>query len=96
MSRLAASLALFVMLFAAPTARATWSIILFDADTGEVAIGSATCLTVFDLQRGLPVVVVERGAAAAQSAIDIGATNRKKIFDELFLGTPADEIIEIA
>ncbi len=96
MPRLVRALALACALVAAPAAHATWSIIMVDTETGEVAIGSATCLTSFDLARLLPVVVVNKGAAAAQSAIDNGAINRKKIWDQLFLCTPAGEIIDIA
>lgn len=94
MSR-AVCLLLAVFLLVAPVAEATWSIVLVDTQTGEVAVGGATCLTNFDLQRLLPVVVVGKGGAAAQSSIDTGATNRKKIWEQLMLGTPADEIIEI-
>lgn len=79
---------------AAP-ARATWSIILVDTATGEVGIASATCLEFWDLRRDLPVVVVGKGAAAAQSMIDMGATNRKKIWTALHDGVPPGEIIEL-
>jgi hypothetical protein len=40
---------LALVCFAAP-ASATWSILIVDLATGEIAIGIATCLTGFDLQ----------------------------------------------
>lgn len=74
-----------------PQARATWSIVMCDERTKEVAIASATCLLAFDLQRNLPVVLVEVGAAAAQSQVDALARNRIRIRDQFLLGTaPAD------
>ncbi len=86
--------ALLLALFVLP-AQATWSIVLVNRVTGEVLISSATCLGNFDLQRALPVVRVGLGGAAAQSAIDTGAKNRAKIFDQLGLGTPPAEILPI-
>ncbi len=44
--------ALGALLLVAPAAQATWSIIIIDTRTKEIAIGSATCLTNFDLRRG--------------------------------------------
>ncbi|MDF1800512.1 MAG: DUF1028 domain-containing protein [Planctomycetota bacterium] len=64
-------------------ARATWSIVVCDTATGEVIVASATCLENFDLQAGLPVVRPGIGGAAAQSMIDSGAVNRKKIWTQL-------------
>lgn len=86
--------ALALLLAVAP-AFATWSIIAIDTRTGEIAVGSATCLLNFDLKRGLPVVRPMVGAAAAQSMIDAGAVNRLKIWNELALGTPPDEILAL-
>ncbi|MBL8695433.1 MAG: DUF1028 domain-containing protein [Planctomycetes bacterium] len=75
---LAAGLA--ASLLAAP-AFATWSIILVDLNTGEVAIGNATCITNFDLEKACPVVVVGKGGACAQSLVDNGATARVRIWN---------------
>lgn len=81
----------------AASARATWSIILVDTENQEIAIGSATCLQFFDLQRGVPVLRVRVGAAAAQSFIDQSAQNRMFIWDELANGTdPAAILKELA
>ncbi len=84
-----------LVLACAPTARATWSIIVYNSRTGEIGVASATCLTNLDLRRALPVVLVGVGAACAQSAIDSGAFNRRFIRDQLRLGTPPEEIIEL-
>ncbi len=59
-------LALFTLL--AP-ARATWSIVIVDLTTGEVALGIATCLTGFDLRPNTVVVVPGLGVACAQSFV---------------------------
>jgi hypothetical protein len=83
---------LIALLLAGPVF-ATWSIIIVDLSTGEIAIGSATCLTTFDLLQLSPVMVVGVGGAAAQSYIDIGAVNRAFIRDQLLLGTPPSQIL---
>ncbi len=74
-------------------ASATWSIILIDTGTGEVAIGSATCLVGFDLQANTPVLLTGIGGAAAQSAVDSTGQNRVFIRDQLLLGTPPNQIL---
>lgn len=87
------SLALSLSLFPASHAAATWSIILVDTRTGEVAIGSATCLTAFDLQANTPVVLTGIGGATAQSAVDSTGQNRVFIRDRLLLGADPASII---
>lgn len=94
MRRLAATLLALAVLLA-PPAGATWSIVLVDTGTGEVAVGTATCLEGFDLLKYVPVIVVGRGAGAAQSAVDGTAANRKEIYDNLLLGTPPSAIIDV-
>ncbi|MCH8913855.1 MAG: DUF1028 domain-containing protein [Planctomycetes bacterium] len=74
---------------------ATWSIILADVETGEVAVGTVTCLNNFDLLALVPVVVVGKGGAAVQSAGDFDGIRRPIIFEHLGLGTPPEEILEI-
>jgi len=86
---------LVALLVMCPPAGATWSIVLTDEATGEVAIGSATCLEGLNLKALLPVLRVGVGAGAAQSAIDQGAVNRKKMWDELIAGTPPVDIVPI-
>ncbi len=86
---------LVAMWFLSSPAWATWSIIIVDGRTKEIAVGSATCLTSFDLQLNLPVVLVDVGAACAQSLVDVNAVNRMIIRDELLSGTDPDQIIAV-
>ncbi len=80
-----------LLLLAFP-ARATWSILIIDLSTGEVAIGIATCLTGFDLKPQTIVVVPGFGVAAAQSFV--GPQNlRELIRAEILNGTPANQIL---
>ncbi len=79
--RLCAFLASLALL--AFPAGATWSIVAVNSRTGEVAVASATCLASFNLRHAVPVIVVGKGAAAAQSVIDVGAVNRTKIYEAL-------------
>lgn len=86
----AASLAL------AANALATWSIVVIDTRTGEVCIASATCLSDFNLRRGLAVVLVGKGVGAAQSSLDPGQ-NRIRMRDDMLLGmTPAQILADLA
>ncbi|MBL9076212.1 MAG: DUF1028 domain-containing protein [Planctomycetes bacterium] len=80
------------LLLAASPLRATWSIVIVDLATGEVAIGIATCLTGFDLRPATIVVVPGYGAAAAQSFIGPLAL-RELIRSGLLAGTPAAQIL---
>lgn len=74
-------------------AEATWSIILIDLRTGEIAVGSATCLTGFDLQANTPVLVTGLGAATAQSFVDQTGRNRVFVRDGLLSGQTTDQIL---
>ncbi|MCL4740789.1 MAG: VCBS repeat-containing protein [Phycisphaerales bacterium] len=85
--------AVLTLALSAGVASATWSIVLIDTRTGEVALGSATCLTNFDLQAGTPVLIPRLGGATAQSFVDQGGFNRTFIRDRLLEGVPTDEII---
>ncbi|MFG0329411.1 MAG: DUF1028 domain-containing protein [Phycisphaerales bacterium] len=79
----------------ASDADATWSIIIIDTETKEIAIGSATCLTFFDLKEGTPVLVVEKGGATAQALVDGGARNRSVIWSNLQFGVDPIEILDV-
>jgi uncharacterized Ntn-hydrolase superfamily protein len=81
------------LLLTARLAPATWSIIIIDKRTGEIAIGSATCVTGYDLRNLASVVRVGIGAAAAQSYVDFSAQNRMLIFAELGKGTTPQQIL---
>ena len=92
MKRLLLSSAL--LLGAAGTADATWSIVLVDHATGEVAIASATCLVSFPLENNVPAIVVGKGALAAQSTLDTGGTNRLLGFDLLLDDATPEEVLD--
>ncbi len=79
----------------ASQAWATWSIIIIDTVTKEIAVGSATCLTKFDLQAELPVVMPDVGAACAQSFVDFDAVNRMRIHTAILSGMRPGKIIEL-
>lgn len=78
----------------AANAEATWSILIVDTGTGEIALGSATCLTGFDLRENTPVVVAGVGAATAQSFVDSGTRNRSRFLKGLIRGDTLDEILQ--
>ncbi len=86
-----------VSLSLSPSALGTWSICLSDTETGEVAVGTVTCLTGLDLLALVPVVVVGKGSGACQSAGDFDGLRRPIIFDGLMQGDdPADILAELA
>ena len=89
---LAASAATALALAATP-ASATWSILITDTRTGEFVVGSATCLTGFDLAIETPVILTGIGAITAQSAVDATGTNRMFVRDRLLEGQPLSQIL---
>jgi uncharacterized Ntn-hydrolase superfamily protein len=86
-------LALSLSVAAARPAEATWSILLADTATGEVAIGSATCLDGPNLHSLLPVIRVGVGVGAAQATVNLSARNRRIIWSELQKGTHPQDIV---
>ncbi|MCA9299122.1 MAG: DUF1028 domain-containing protein, partial [Phycisphaerales bacterium] len=80
---------------AAGSAHATWSILLVNPTTGEIAVGSATCVTNRDLRASTPALVPEIGAVTAQSSSDPRGTNRTFIRDRFLEGVPPEEIIDL-
>lgn len=76
-------------------ASATWSIIIVDTESKEIAVGAATCVQGLDLRQLLPVVLVDVGAGVAQSFPDTVGTNRRRIWDELLGGTEPEDILAI-
>lgn len=78
----------------ASPASATWSILIVDTATGEVAVGIATCLTGFDLRPSTVVVVPEHGVAAAQSFVG-PLSLRRMIRAELLAGTSPAQILAL-
>lgn len=88
-----ALLGLALALLALP-ADATWSIVAVDRRTGEVAVGSATCILNEDLREFVPVVVVGKGAGAAQSFVDPAAIDRGLMFTGFMQGLSSATIFE--
>lgn len=86
-------LAAGAMLAVCGQAQATWSILIVDTRTGEIALGSATCLTRLDLRELTPVLIAGRGAVTAQSAGDSTGRNRALIRDRLIQGVPVADIL---
>ena len=89
--RVVVTFCLGLLLFAAP-ASATWSIVIVNLVTGEVAVGIATCLTGFDLRPNTVVIVPGHGAAAAQSFVG-PLSLRQMIRDGLLNGESAIQIL---
>jgi uncharacterized Ntn-hydrolase superfamily protein len=90
---------LFASLLAASSglvshAQATWSILIVDTRTGEIAIASATCVERIDLQRETPVLISGIGAVTAQSAVDSSGQNRLLIRDRLLEGITLTDILD--
>ncbi len=75
--------------------RATWSIIIVDTRTREIAVASATCVPGIDLEADLPVVRVGVGAACAQALVDTSVRNRHLIWEELQRGTDPLRILQM-
>ena len=86
-----------VLALCAQQSLATWSIVVVNTKTGEVSCATATCLPGEDLQKAVPVMLPGVGAGAAQSLLDQGAFNRKKIVRGLAVGmTPAEILNELS
>lgn len=83
---------LFGLVLLALPAHATWSIVIVDLVTGEVAVAISTCLTGFDLRPNTVVVVPGYGAAAAQSFVG-PLSLRELIRTGLLSGTQANQIL---
>ncbi len=91
--RRASCVALLIVGWIIAPAPATWSIVVVDTETREIAVGSATCLVGFDLLRNLPAVRVDVGAGVAQSRVDSTAINRQRIWNGLIAGTDPEQIL---
>jgi hypothetical protein len=74
-------------------AGATWSILIADTRTGEIAVGSATCVQNIDLRAETPVLLTGIGAATGQSAVDSSGQNRGLIRDSLLNGVDPAQIV---
>ena len=78
-----------------PCASATWSIVVVNRRTGEVAIGAATCIPRVDLTRGLAAIVVGKGGAVMQ-ALSGGEDNLVLISDGLRLDEDPAVLLALA
>ena len=88
---------LVVLSLLVPSAGATWSIVVVDTATGEVAVGTATCLEGTDLRAFVPVIAVGYGAGATQSQVDTTGNHKKIIYNGLRNGvTPNGILIQLA
>jgi hypothetical protein len=85
---------LAIVILATTPAGATWSIVAADSETQEVVVASATCLTGFDLEQYLPVIVVGKGGGAAQSYVDSTGQRRTIIWNGLHNGLTAQQIVD--
>lgn len=83
---------LLAMLLPAAMASATWSIVLVDLVTGEVAVVIATCVPNYDLRPTTVVIVPGRGAAAAQLT-PATLARREAIRNGLLQGASAAQIL---
>lgn len=86
-------------LLACCSAQATWSVVVFDTQTQEVGVASATCISSeqfpgIDLRALSPVIVVGEGAAAAQSLVDGSGQRRGIINNGIRAGLDSDAIID--
>jgi hypothetical protein len=68
--------------------------LIADTRTGEIVIGSATCVESIDLQQETPVLISGVGAVTAQSAVDTSGMNRQLIRDRLLQGVPLGAILD--
>jgi hypothetical protein len=75
-------------------AQATWSIVITDSRTGEVAIGQASCVAGIDLEFYTPVTVTNVGAATVAGYVDASGMARTIIRNELYAGTPPQQILD--
>ncbi len=88
---------LAALAFLATPAWATWSIVVVNTRTHEVAVASATCIPLFDLRLHQAVVRVGVGAAASQATIDEAGINRFYIWNGMQTQlSPAQMIQDLA
>lgn len=89
----AAILALVGLVLVAP-ARATWSIVVLNRETGELAVATSTCISNFDIATAVPVIRVGYAAGAAQSFVISQATNRRRIYRNSLRGATPQQLLD--
>lgn len=92
-TRSRALLSLLLLLFLVSPASATWSIVVVNRRTGEVAVGSATCIGRINLTKGLPSIVPGVGAGVIQASGD--SADNVVLSAALKLGLPPAEILTL-
>ncbi len=90
----AALLALLTLFLASP-AKATWSIVVINRETGELAVATSTCIAGFDIATAVPVIRVGYAAGAAQSFVISQATNRRRIFRNSLRGATPQQLLDL-
>ena len=75
-------------------ASATWSIVVLNRATGEVAVATSTCLSGFSIKRFVPVLRVGVGAGASQSFVIPSGINKVRIFENLPRGATPQQILD--
>lgn len=80
------TIALFLLCAGWYQVQATFSVVLVDSETGEIGLATITCVANIDLLAVLPVIAVEKGAAAIQAAGDFDGSRRPIVFDGLQMG----------
>ena len=89
-----ALLALFLSVMIAGPASATWSIVVLNRLTGEVAVATSTCISNFDISTAVPVIRVGYAAGAAQSFVQSNASNRRIIFRNSLRGATPQQLLD--
>ncbi|MEM8713363.1 MAG: DUF1028 domain-containing protein [Planctomycetota bacterium] len=84
---------LAALILAAP-ASATWSIVVLNRLTGELAVATSTCINNSDISRAVPVIRVGYAAGAAQSFVLSNASNRRKIFRNSLRGATPQQLLD--
>ena len=83
---------LCAILLLASQAAATWSIVVVNLATGEVAIATATCIEGVNMRKLTPVILPGIGAATAQSMVDTWGS-RVMIHDGMLAGDSLEKIL---
>ena len=85
---------LSALLLTAIPAQATWSVVVVNLKTREVCSATATCVQGTALDQTVPIVVVGKGAGAAQAFVHSSAQNRKLMFQGFKAGLTPQAIMD--
>ena len=89
-----ALVALMLSIMIAGPASATWSIVVLNRLTGELAVATSTCISNFDIATAVPVIRVGYAAGAAQSFVVSSASNRRIIFRNSLRGATPQQLLD--